>query len=276
MKLQIIWDFSIERFTIGGAIVLRQEAEYLAEINKINRIYVFIKNYSNDISNFDRVYNNVFNSSVYKFELIKELDENEFIWPTPNMLNNENFSYFSFDRLKNLFETYKLPFLLKWDLNTITNSKNFSKSFTKPVLSVHLKHVFPYDITESNAQIDEWLNFFNNNQSFDFILIGDDNVYDLLSKCENVYTTSHLTLSEQLCLVTQTNGFIGTASGICNAAFFSNIPFIVFKHPKHHVKEMEYELGSSNKFPFSTNKQLLLREIADTKSLNKALNFILK
>ena len=135
-----------------------------------------------------------------------------------------------------------------------------------------------FDIKESNADIREWKVFLsNNNQRVSFIIIGDDPLPQEILEIENVLSANGMSmnLALQLCLVNFSDGFIGMASGICNAANFSKVPHVLFKHPEHHTDDMQRELGDSESFIFSTPKQLLLRKEGNAKRLQEALTFII-
>jgi hypothetical protein len=68
-------------------------------------------------------------------------------------------------------------------------------------------------------------------------------------------------------LIQNSVGFIGTASGICSGAVFSEVPYFVYKSPEHHKEQFEKELKKQETFPFSALNQKIIRKIPDTKTL---------
>lgn len=273
--LQLNWDLEVEKLTLGGALVLRQEAEILSKINNFDQINLNISYDSNNQNFPEKIFDTVFNSSAITFNQKSILPGNITNWPSDLILKASNFSYFSFERISQLYEKNNIQVNLSWKEDVIKKTKLFAQKFIKPIVTVHLKYIYPYNISDSNADVNEWSTFFKNNNEFDFILIGDDKLPDEITSLSNVHYANQLTLSCQLCLVSSSIAFLGTASGICNAAFFSQTPFVVFKHPLHHINEMQNELGNNNKFNFSSNKQLLLRELATNQTIQEAFNLLL-
>jgi hypothetical protein len=272
--LQLNWDLGIERLTLGGALVLRQEAEILSILNKFDQINLNIS-YDPTSQNFpEKIFDAVFNSSAINFNQFSNLSGKVTNWPLDIMLKSTNFSYYSFERISQLYENNNVQVDLSWKEDIIKETKLFVNKFIKPIITVHLKYISPYNISDSNADIIEWRTFISKNKDFDFIIIGDDKLPDEITNLSNVHYASELSLSCQLCLVSNSTAFLGTASGVCNAAFFSQTPFVVFKHPLHHINEMQNELGNNNKFNFSSNKQLLLRELATHQTIQEAFNLL--
>lgn len=122
----------------------------------------------------------------------------------------------------------------------------------KKLICLHMKRVAPFDVKKSNANLIEWNLFLMNNSGIDFIIIDDDPLPREFSYVDNVFHASDIgmELSVQLALVGNSDGFIAMASGICNAANFSDIPHVLFKHPEHHVADMRSELGDWESFIF--------------------------
>ena len=135
----------------------------------------------------------------------------------------------------------------------------------------------PFNVNESNANFDEWFQFLKSyNTDNNFLIIVDDEIDNKILNISGVYSASNmsLSLSQQLCIISFSEAFIGMASGICNAANFSKVPHVIFKHPDHHRVEMKKEMGDSNKFNFSINKQFLWRKEANFDNISKAYNLI--
>ena len=155
-------------------------------------------------------------------------------------------------------------------------------SFSEKTIFVHLKNISPYNEEESNVNWEVWKRFFNKSfldlPEIVFCLIGDDKIEIDLNSFDNVILAKdkNLSLAQQLALVARSYGFIGLASGLCSAANFSNIPYVIIKHPSHHAYEMDRELGDNEAFNFSERTQFLWRKEQSIKILNRALKLIIK
>ena len=128
---------------------------------------------------------------------------------------------------------------------------------------VHLKNN-PNVSGHSNADMKAWGEFFvacHHQYDAKFILVGSDNVDAQVSELANVVMAQRLgsNLVRDLALIQTSFMFMGMASGPCNAAIFSQVPYIIYKNPDHDVAEMELELGDRTRFPFSTPFQKLVR-----------------
>ena len=128
---------------------------------------------------------------------------------------------------------------------------------------VHLKNN-PREEGCSNANFDEWLAFFKaciTRYNVRFILIGNEEVDQRIRKLPNVLVAQDLgsTLARDLALIQTGCVFMGMASGPCNMALFSETPHVIYKNPDHDVEQMALELGESERFPFATPFQKILR-----------------
>ena len=129
---------------------------------------------------------------------------------------------------------------------------------------VHLKNN-PREKGCSNADQEAWCDFFMRcAKDYDvlFILIGNEEISDRLKKLPNVLVARDQgsTLSSELALIEQAAIFMGMASGPCNMAIFNDVPYVIYKNPDHHVREMKEEMGDSDRFSFSKPFQKLLRK----------------
>lgn len=276
-SVTLYWDLNVERLTLGGALVLRQEGEILAAGKHTDTIDLYI-DFDPSISAFPkRIADIVFQSSSLIFNIHHGKPLGQSYWPTKELIVKRHFSYYSFSRLISFYEYGGRPVRLKWKKQLIKQAKQVRNMFGKKLICIHLKRVAPYDIKESNAQITEWASFLRNNyQKAEFIIIGDDPIPAEIKEITGVVSASDmgLDIALQLCLIHVSDGFIGMASGICNAANFSNVPNIIFKHPEHHVEDMLRELGDKDTFNFSGKHQFLWRTKATEKKLEEALNII--
>ena len=147
----------------------------------------------------------------------------------------------------------------------------------KPIISLHLKNN-PNVIGESNADMPVWAEFLASCQDqATFIITGNEAVSKEIEQLENVYITQNQgsSLALDLALISKSNGFMGTSSALCQMAIFSQMPYVIFKNPDHHVEEMSRDLGDGDHFPFARPNQKLLREYETKAGLKNALQFIL-
>jgi hypothetical protein len=277
--VQFVWDLDLEKPTLGGALVLRQEGELLAEMRGQKGIQVFLSGKGSGDAVIRRLKETVYASSRYQFNF-----ENgrtfENAWPTAHERASSAFSYFSFSRLIDLYRTYGLRPRLRWCSDVAKRAIDIRKCFSGKLVAVHLRNVPPYTEEESNANGAEWGAFFAaraHESSVEFLLVGYDAVPAgvVLGRGVHRATDLGIDLATELELIGRADGFLGMASGICTAANLSETPHVIFKHPAHHTAKMETELVSADQFPFATNRQRLWRQIADESSLHAALDLVL-
>ena len=128
---------------------------------------------------------------------------------------------------------------------------------------VHLKNN-PNEQGSSNADFDAWLAFFKAcYQQYDvmFIVIGSEEIDQRVHKLPNTLVARDFgsNLSRDLALIRTAFIFMGMTSGPCNMALFSETPYVIYKNPGHDAEQMALELGKSDRFPFATPSQKILR-----------------
>lgn len=277
--VSVLWDLRLERATLGGALVLRQEAELLAQTEGVNDIVLYVVSNGHDRRTAEYFFNEVFASSHINFSVKYDSIENP-DWPLLQDRAQDDFSYFSFFRLNRLFLTRNLVPRLVWREQVLEKAVRIRQMLPDTLIAIHLKYVAPYSVTESNADGKTWGEFFK--RGFDstgasFILLGDDELPENVTPNGKVYRAKDLGvgLGVQLALISMCKGFLGMASGVCTAANFSAVPHVLFKHPAHHRDEMILELGDSDRFPFASRNQKLLRTEVTGPVLDDSLKFIL-
>ena len=120
--------------------------------------------------------------------------------------------------------------------------------------------------TKSNANVDGWLSFFNTchheRLPVHFILIGNDPHDPRYQQCSNVSLpqTDRGGLLFDLSMIQVCFMFMGMASGPCNMALFSGVPYLIWKHPDHHTQEMDREFQGHSQFIFANEYQKFMRE----------------
>lgn len=278
--INILWDLNVERPTLGGALVLRQEAELIASIDNSDKILLNITGHKSVIDFVNRLVNEVFLTSSLTFDISYTKPKSN-VWPFVQFSENDEFSYFSFTRILYLYEKYKILPRLSWNNEIIRKAKEHRAKLSNILVCVHLKNIHPFREDESNANGKMWgdfMRFFSNRENIGFLLLGDDDLPNGVLCKDLIWRAKDLgvDLATQLAIISQCNGFLGTASGICTAANFSATPHFIFKHPYHHVLEMQKELGEADRFSFSSENQRILRIPLTRVVLDAALNSILE
>jgi len=276
----LVWDLNRERLTIGGALVLRQEGEMIAQHQGRTGLAVSLIGPESTRKAAERLANVVFGSSTYSYELMSATERAD-TWPTAKIRGEDDFSYFSFSRVNALHMKTGLKPRLQWRKSLLASASQVRRYFSGRLYCVHLKSVAPFDPEESNAEGPAWSEFFRRHAAegeCNFLLIGDDPLPLGLELRPGVTRAKSTPIGQdlavQLAMIGVSNGFLGMASGLCTAANFSDTPHVIFKHPVHHPDEMSRELGTGRIFPFAGERQQLWRCEANTAALSQAFNLI--
>ncbi len=277
--VELIWDLTRERLTIGGALVLRQEGEILAQIKGKTEVMLHVICPESDRVAAEGLADKVFGSSILPFHLSYSSIGVEG-WPSLLLRSHSDFSYFSFTRLIALYKDTGIKPKLGWSMHQAALAKQARISFPGHLICVHLRSVAPFTSEESNADGLTWQAFFDQHAVpgvCNFLLIGDDALPVALNLPPGVVRATEigLELTTQLALIAFSNGFLGMASGLCTAANLSETPHVIFKHPSHHAAQMISELGSSDRFSFAGPCQRLWRRDINSALLTEALSLIL-
>lgn len=276
--VDLVWDLTSERLTVGGALVLRQEGEMLAQLQGRAGIAVHLACKESDRSAAERLAQTIFGGSIFPFHLVHSTEAVDG-WPQALVRSQSDFSYFSFLRVIALYTESGLRPRLLWSKLQEDLARQMRQGFPGRLICVHLRSVAPFSPEESNADGPTWNAFFGRHANAgvcDFLLIGDDPLPAGLDLRPGVSRAidHQLSLASQLALIGVSDGFLGMASGLCTAANFSETPYMIFKHPIHHAAEMERELGASNSFPFAGDSQQLWRCEANAFALDEAFHLI--
>lgn len=259
-KIYGLWDSSRERLSLGGLLLLRQELEQLAQFLGSEDLVVHITG-PVDLAKMQFL-SQVF-SSRFQIEISGSAPPG-ISWPHSSLMDQPDFSYQFFDRVAGIFrQTGSKPKLL-WSAKTVHEASSVRLRFPGNLYAIHLKNVPGQTILDSNADMESWYSFFSAHakpDDTDFILLGTDAASSKILDLPGVHsaTTMKLNLSVQLALVPLCNGFLGMSSGVCPAAILSDTPYVLFKHPKHHVEEMQRELGTADHFCFAHKRQKVWR-----------------
>jgi len=274
----LIWDLTRERLTIGGALVLRQEGEILAQIKGKTSAMLHVICPETDRGAAEGLADKVFGSSILPFHLSYSSIGVEG-WPSLLLRSHSNFSYFSFTRLTALYKDTGIKPKLGWSIHQASLAKQARMSFSGRLICVHLRFVAPFFFEDSNADGPTWQAFFDKHAVpgvCNFLLIGDDALPAGLTMPPGVVRAAEigLELTTQLALIAFSDGFLGMASGLCTAANLSETPHVIFKHPAHHATQMKSELGTSDRFSFAGPCQRLWRREVNSASLAEAFYLI--
>lgn len=194
-------------------------------------------------------------------------------WPTISEQGPIDYTYNSTIFVQKFYrENGFLPYL-SCQAELVQWAVDFIQCNVQPYLPVvvHLKNN-PNEPGSSNADFDAWLTFFKDcYQQYDvmFILIGNEEIDQRVRKLPNILVArdSGSNLSRDLALIQTAFMFMGMASGPCNMAVFSDIPYAIYKNPDHHAEQTALELGGSDQFPFATPFQKVMRVLETTENL---------
>lgn len=290
-----LWDLDVAPINLGGMLVLVEELLIQRSISQAGGVDVCIvggepkyvwrdtgsrclaslRLIDSDASNdfavlaaacLDGVENCYWSETVADVEEFALLGSERYIlWPRGVRRGSTQYSYGSTRVVQAFYRKYGfIPFLsvrpchLAW-------AREFIASRVSPSLAVavHLKND-PHVKGCSNADVSAWRDFFSACwQRFDvkFILIGADPIDPGIAVMPNVLVSRDLgsNLPGDLALIQESLFFMGMASGPCALAVFCGVPYVIYKNPDHHAQEMALELGASDRFPFATAFQRIVR-----------------
>lgn len=271
------WNLAIETPSLGGLLLLRQELEQFAELAGVNRIELTFSG-SDALFEIPGIARIAFASS-YQIQ-IGAGNAPAYAWPLPTAMSAAHFSYQFFDRISTLATALGHPPSLQWTSDTLSSAAAIREKFAGTLITLHLKNVPGQTEADSNAVFRYWKEFLAARAapgSVEFLLLGGDAAPDDIPSIAGVRSAQReaIPLQVQLALAAHCDGFIGMASGVCPAAVLSAVPYVLFKHPSHHVEEMRRELGTGERFPFARPRQLVWRQPHTTAMLERALTVVL-
>lgn len=259
-------------FSLGNLLIFRQELELLAQIRSATKITIYFEE-NNDALPF--YFEDAFQSQIpihpyFSQKILQKVD-----WP-PKDPEVGRWPYSSFRRVSLLKEISGISPQLLWPSEILEEAKqHYLECKPRRIIAVHLKQQSG-GREESNAELGEWAKVFEKNKEEQFILLGKDKISESITGLPNVKTSTELKMSlpVELAFCGMADAFLGMASGICPGAFFSSTPYVVFKHPSHHEKEMQFEIGEQDHFPFSLQTQKLWRKLDDQEHVVAAMEFV--
>lgn len=270
-KIHGHWNSRLEQISLGGLLLLRQEMEQLADYYCAEDLVLHIPNLDDPVK--IPLVEQVFRSK-YRFEFSRTAPPTS-CWPPARLMKHAFFSYQFFDRVTAIhLQTGQKP-ILRWSDPCCAEAAFVRQVFNGQIFAIHLKNVVGQSNLDSNANMQSWHEFFEEHArpgKTEFILLGNDAGSDAVQLIPGVHSAKsmNIPLSVQLSLVQLCNGFLGMASGVCPAAILSDTPYVLFKHPEHHVAEMQRELGAKDHFCFAHARQKVWRVHDSPANLSRA------
>lgn len=256
-NIDISWDLSNERLTLGGALTLRAEAELISTISQQKNFFVHINAGDNDIAIVSRIFKVAFQSSKLSFQA-KISDTSNNLYPN-HFFPGRNFQEsYSTSRIAQLYETFSVQPKINWRRDIEIEAEKILTNYPKNSILVSLKNV-ESDFAGSKAETDKWLialRELHRLSNLSFLIVGEDNLEKSLSVDNFIFNLQKekIDLTTQLAIISKLPLFVGTASGIATPAIFGTNRYTIYKHPKHHVDSIKHEVNGG-RFPFAQESQ---------------------
>jgi hypothetical protein len=256
-NIDISWDLSNERLTLGGALTLRTEAELISTISKQKKFFVHINIGDNKLAIVSRIFKVAFESSKLSFNMKKNSSRNS-LYPNsffPGLNFRESYSTL---RIAQLYETFSIQPQIGWKRYIEVEAEKILAKYPKDSILISLKNV-ESDFAGSKAEVDKWLialKELHRLSGFSFLIVGEDNweknffVDDFIFNLQE----ENIELTTQLAMISKVPLFVGTASGIATPAIFGTNHYTIYKHPKHHVDSIKQEVHEG-RFHFAQESQ---------------------
>ena len=269
--MNISLNLDLEKPTLGGLLTLLVEAKMIMgkESTEDLNLHVFGNNL--DLNWLNRMQDQILDNYAHTVNIILKQPPN-LCYPFDRYTKN-GFSYYNTERIQDLYSKLKIKPILLWREGLQQSVLKKSKTLSPKIITIHLKRVFHFDVNESNAQAEVWAKalryFLDFSTELDVILVGNDPTPAEIELGPRIRRADDigLNLGEQMNLIQNSVGFIGTASGICSGAVFSEVPYFIYKSPGHHEEQIGRELKNEENFPFSTVNQKIIRKIPEVKTL---------
>jgi hypothetical protein len=290
-KVVGVWDFSSVSFKMGNVLLFNQHLHLVKKYTQADEVdlYIFCDlkkgNFVNKrltLSNYRKYLQNVVDyfllmETVDNIKLITSQDE---INDLKNELRQGQYPIYPLNILENTFEFDYKSYLLNKDFLDQCGELDFAhirtdlrneaseiidESFTgAKVISLHMRYDESFR-TEANAKLDEWFNALKKCEDrysgLKFLFCGNDiypqNYMDKLKGLNNVFFAREMNLDifKELALISQTNAFMGIASGPSNIPILSKMPYLIIKHPEDAWKEKFEEVENGERLPFAGKHQ---------------------
>lgn len=282
-----VWDMRHTSLTLGGLLLFLAELKVMAQLHKAKKsticfltdtevldgVHVLTPHDLEQIPLFSILEDVEGTDGFLRADSMdalyvhtKKQGEKPVFWPKPTAFpgQSKHYGYNSTLRLQMTFlEQGHIPTVaMKSGLTTWARQFLQEHTHGKLPIIVHLKN--NPSAMDNNANMEEWFPFFVNAQEHSdviFLLIGNEPIDPRIAKLINVIVTKefHLTLSQELSLISEASAFIGMSSGPASMAIFSRTPYIIFHNSNQRPQALVKELGDSNHFSFAAPGQDFLR-----------------
>jgi hypothetical protein len=186
------------------------------------------------------------------------------LWPNPLDISSGQHVYDSTRRLQKHYTQFgSIPSLsVNDDLLERVAGRLGRHVGNKVTVAVHLKSNCHLPGL-SNAHLPSWKELFLFAQTYpvQFVLIGDDLGNHQFRDVPNVSVARDFSenIADDLAIIQLSDFFMGMMSGPANMALFGRKPYAIYKNPDHHKLEMLREIGSEDRYPFSSTCQRVFR-----------------
>jgi hypothetical protein len=267
-----LWDLDREPLSLGGLLLLRAELELLAALCHVRRISFSLSSASGGHSvQPTSLVVEILKTTTYDmaFEPYRPA---EAYWPDKADGAPSEFSYQFFDRCSALYRWSGVRPSLAWNERTLRAAREVRRSFSGRLYTAHLKQLSGAGSEQSNANLINWHSFLKTSAApgrEEFLLLGNDELPRVFQEMPGVHMAMPrgMALSTQLALVAMSDGFLGMASGVCAAAILSDVPYVIWKHPRHHAEEMARQIGSGDTLAFASGAQKIKRAVDSLSAL---------
>ncbi len=257
--LVLAWDLSREKPTVGGLLTLLAEGEAIAKLTGSSE---FIIEASGNVTRspiWPALVSVVRHHRRAQLRIGRHCDSAE----VADLFECHKSSSFDTTRLSELHRRFGIQPELNWQTSLTQEAEDILKSLDKVAVGIHLRNeLYPAQQTY-NAARKHWqpaLKSIVDTQPVALILVGHDApVLDTRAFNNSFIDARNLPLPLQLAILTQCDFFVGSASGIANACIYSSVPLAIFKHPRHHAKQMRKEFGLKRRIRLYRPNQFILR-----------------
>lgn len=300
-RILAIWDFRTVVYSIGDLIHLIERMQIMLKIHNLEKFdFCMICNPNNPTRtpNHQKITSGNYHyqlplllSVIYSSPYIgnyfifndnktfeKYLNENKdkyILCPTWKEYVNKEYAYAkTFGYIQKYFDKNKSIPLFELRNNSLREIWQFYKEKILPKFPVVVQLRNSDRGVKRNANLEEWLKFFNYCKKYDiiFIIIGRKNeTKNIFRYCQNVLIAKDYfeSIEYHLCLAYTSFMYLGMLSGPASLVFFSNTPYIIFNFIPAHEK-----VKKGNNFNFAKKYQKLIWQKENAKIIIKEFEYL--
>jgi hypothetical protein len=265
------WNSVVEPPTLGGLLTVIAEAEMVTSMIKapMYRLQVISEKFPSPI--IEKFTNEVI-SRIRGCQMAEARDKPVLTWFDTHLPELTKSSHYDYAVLHKLIESGGKAPRLTWSSQTFDRVVELRSCLPAKTIAFHLKRVAPFDPEDSNAEMAVWseaIERISRDDGIAILLVGDDQVTQKITPIHRVFPVKefNLDLGEQLALIGLCTGYLGMASGLASAAIFSDLPYTIYKHPKHHSTQMDHDLGEGEHLLFAHEEQRIVRRLPSVDEL---------